>query len=181
MPYDPNWPDTTTKFADSGGGSVGLSSTSFSLLGGAAADIFGGFADLDKSKGNEIEASNYRQASEFATYEAKVQNATTAVQEAQTQRQVYQGLGKVAASIGGSGFSDSGSGGDILRSSAQQGALQSAIAEQTGQVAEAGYKEQAKSYESMAEASDMAAHAQKMAAYGSFASGGLKLVGAAML
>ncbi len=172
-------------FDDSGdfGGSSrssgpGLSSSTFGLAGGAASDIFGAYGTGLKAKGNELEAENYREASKFATLEAQIQHSTTAVQESQAQRQAIQGIGMASASIAGAGFGSGGSAGDILRSSAQQGALHSAVVEQTGQVQEIGFEEQAKSYENMAKAADLAAQSQKAAGIGGYVMGGIKLAGA---
>jgi hypothetical protein len=165
----------------SGGPSSGLSSSTFGLLGSAAGDIFAGFGADYKARGNELEAENYREASKFATFEAQIQESTTAIQTAQATRQAYQGIGKSEASVAGAGFGGGGSAGDILRSSAEQGALQAAVAHQTGQVAEIGFEEQAKSYANMAEAADLAAKAQRTSGLGSFVTGGLKLAGAALL
>src|ERR1019366_2908418 len=48
-----------------------------------------------------------------------------------------------------SGFGEGGSGGDILRSSASEGALNRAVLVQQGHITEAGYQEQADSYTAM--------------------------------
>ena len=156
-----------------------LSSSDFALAGGAASDIFSSFGSQFRAKGNKIEADSYRQASQFATLEAAVQHSTTGINEMQARRQAYQGLSASEASIAGAGFTEEGSAFDILRSSAQQGALDAAVAAQTGQIAELGYKEQATAYEGMAKASDLAAAAQKMAGKGSILSAGIKIAGIA--
>lgn len=158
-----------------------ISQSQFNLAGGGISDIFQGIGASYKAKGNRIEAENYRQASQFADLEAKLQNATTTVETAQTRRQAYQGLGRTQADVAGAGFGEGGSAGDLLRSSAQQGALQAAVAQQTGQVAEIGFQEQAKSYENMASAADEAGKAQGIAGLASFAMGGLKLAGSLAL
>lgn len=147
----------------------------YNLVGSGVSDLFQGIGANYKAKGNRLEAENYREASKFADLEAKLQGATTDVETAQVKRQAYQGLGRTSADIAGAGFGTSGSAGDLLRSSAQQGALQAAMAHQTGQVAEIGFQEQSKSYANMADAADLAAQAQETSGIGSFITGGLKL------
>ncbi len=151
----------------------------YGLIGGGVSDIFQGIGGGYKARGNRYEAENYREASRFADLEAKIQHATTTVETSQVLRQVYQGLGRVEAGAAGAGFTSGGSAGDILRSSAQQGALQASMATQTGQVAEIGYEEQSKSYANMAKAADEAAKAQEFGSIGSFATGAVK-IGAAV-
>ncbi len=70
--------------------------------------------------------------------------------------------------MGGAGFAASGSGLDILRSGAQQGAIMLATTSQQGLITEAGYTEQQQSYNIMATAAGEAAAAEKTAATGAY-------------
>lgn len=164
---------------DGGGGGGGGFSPSYSLLGGGASDIFSAFGQNYKAQGNRIEAEMYGRAAKFADTEAVVSESSTNIQEAQQQRQVYQGLGDVSAAIAGEGFDASGSGLDILRSSAQQGSLQAAAIKQQGLINTTGYQEQAANYRSMQKASELAAKSNESAGIGGLISGGIK-IGAAL-
>jgi hypothetical protein len=84
----------------------------------------------------------------------------------QSERQSYQSMSQTKADIAGGGFAASGSGLDILASSASQGALQQSVIQQQGLITEQGYEEQAQSYLNMESAADMAASAEKKAATG---------------
>jgi hypothetical protein len=83
----------------------------------------------------------------------------------QAERQMYSSMSQTRADIAGGGFAASGSGLDILASSASQGALQQAVIQRQGLITEEGYQEQAQSY-NMESAADMAASAEKKAATG---------------
>jgi hypothetical protein len=144
--------------------------------GSAVGDIFSGFGDYTKMKGDYAEAVNYNIAANFANQEAAFTKQSTAIQEFQAQRNLYQSLGSTEAQVAGAGFAAAGSGLDILRDSASQGALQQAIIERQGLITEAGYKEQAQSYENMANAAVKAAGAANTAATGSFVGAGLKVL-----
>jgi hypothetical protein len=82
------------------------------------------------------------------------------------ERATYQSMSQTKADIAGGGFAASGSGLDILASSASQGALQQSVIQQQGLITEQGYEEQAQSYLNMESAADMAASAEKKAATG---------------
>jgi hypothetical protein len=75
-------------------------------------------------------------------------------------------IGGQRADVAGAGFAESGSALDLLRSSAQQGALNRAVLGQQGLIQEAGYKEQAQSYTNMSEAATIAGNAENKAAEG---------------
>jgi hypothetical protein len=160
---------------------TGLNAGTFGTLGQGASDIFSGMAEGEKAQGARLEAQSYEAAAEFAGLEAQISKSTTSINTAQATRQGYQGIGRVQAGVAGAGFSGAGSGGDILRSSSQQAALQAGVASQTGQIATIGYQEQQKSYESMAQASEMAAKADETSSIGSYISGGVKIAGTIMM
>lgn len=148
------------------------------LAGGAVGDLFAADGYRSKAEGNRQEAKHYRHAGDLADQNARFTAESTAIQAFQTERQVYQGLGSIEAAVAGSGGADSGSALDILRSSAQQGALQEAVLQRQGLISEQGYKEQANSYRDMAVSADRAARDAEDAARGSTLTGILKGAGA---
>src|ERR1700679_700573 len=85
-------------------------------LGGAVGSLF-------TSEGNTAEANSYTSAGELEEQNAQLTAASTRIQETQMARQVSQSLGTTQADVAGAGFTESGSALDILKSSAQQGAL----------------------------------------------------------
>ncbi len=136
--------------------------------------MFAGQAAGFKAKGSEFEKQNYLLASDLAEQNAKFTETSTAIKQAQLTRQQYQATGGVEAEVAGAGFAESGSALDILRESAQQGAITHAVADEQGLITEAGYKEQAQSYQNMASAAQVAIDADKAAQEGSTITGIIK-------
>jgi hypothetical protein len=135
-------------------------------IGGAVSDLFAASADRSKAAGDRIVAQDYDLASSLATQNEKFTETSTAIKQAQNDRQIYGAMGGITADTAGAGFAASGSSLDILRDSASQGALTKAVAGQQGLITEAGYTEQATSYTNMAAAANMAANAEDKAAEG---------------
>jgi hypothetical protein len=160
---------------DPNGGASGfgsrLSSATFSDIGGAVADIFAADAAttsaslkaqglrieaegtdisaqslLLRSQGDLAEASEYDLASALATQNAAYTEASTRIQAAQEERATVMQIGAQRAAIASGGGAAGGSAGDILRDSAAQGALARGVLVSNGQIKEAGFVEQAKSY-----------------------------------
>lgn len=140
---------------------MALSEKTFSDAGGAVSDLFNAAgatksADLSaeglrlKATGDLAEAGQYDLASTLATQNEEYTKTSTAIQEAQQQRNTTMQVGSQQASVAGAGFAQSGSALDILADSARQGALAQATLGQQGLITEAGYKEQADSYTMMA-------------------------------
>jgi hypothetical protein len=123
-------------------------------------------ADLLQGQGDVIEGQSYGEAASLATLNAQYTTASTAIQEAQNERQQYQVIGNEKAQVAGAGLASSGTAADLLRSSAYQGALNQQITGAQGQIQVAGYEEQAQSYTAMQEAAGLAAQAQTQAAAG---------------
>jgi hypothetical protein len=123
-------------------------------------------ADILQGQGDILEGQTYGLAANLATLNAQYTQQSTAIQAAQAQRQTYMALGGARAAAGGSGSSGGGSAGDILRNSAQQGALNQAVITQQGLITQAGYTEQAAAYELQQQAAGVAAQAQNVAAAG---------------
>lgn len=165
-------------------------------LGGAVQDLFAGFGSLDSSKGSQLTADallkagasyklaqrSYIRAEGIATHDAAISRQITRIQEQQNNRQVYQSESATQSEVAGAGFAAGGSGGDILRSSAQQGALAAHLIQLQGRETATAYVEQAQAYKGQAAnegiamaqveteaASEMQlAQSQKKAATGSF-------------
>lgn len=153
---------------------MALGGATFSDAGGAVSDIFAGFGAASKAQGDQIEAQNYGLAAGYASEEEQYAATSTAIQEAQAERESYRTISGQQADVAGAGFAASGSALDLLRSSAQQGAMQQAVLGQQGLITEQGYQEQAASYTNMQQAANIAASAEKTAETGDFIAGGLK-------
>jgi hypothetical protein len=69
--------------------------------GAAASDIFAGFAADDKIKGDEAEQQQYSDAAALAKQNARVTADSTAIQEAQAQREVYMSTGRTESEVAG--------------------------------------------------------------------------------
>lgn len=148
------------------------SQQAFGNFGTAASDLFAGFAASDKIKGDQLEAASYGEAASLALQNEQFTKVSTGIQEAQQQRELNLSLGRTQSEIAGAGFTGSGSGLDILRSSAAQGSIQKAVTGQQGLITEAGYQEQANAYTNMESAAYAAAKGEKMAQTGDFIAAG---------
>ena len=152
---------------DAGGGGglslpgMKLSSATFNDIGGAVNDLFSAESNAEslniKAQGDLAEAQTYGLAEGLANQNAQFTANSTAIQQMQADRALTMSLGSTKADVASSGFAESGSALDILRDSAQQGALQRQVLTQQGQITEAGYEEQAKSYGIMQSAATTAA------------------------
>lgn len=105
-----------------------------------------------KAQGDIAEATNYDAAAVLAQQNEAYTAQSTRVQQAQLGRQVTQAIGGQRASVAAAGFGTGGSAYDLMRDSAQQGALARGVLGQQGAITEAGYDEQARSYTTMANA-----------------------------
>ncbi len=156
--------------------------------GAAASDLFSGLgglisgngqaaADEFNAEGDTKEAAAYRLAAGLSTENAAIQTASTGIQKTQTMRQIFLAGGTQVASLASNGFENGGSGGDILRSTAEQGAIQKQLVGTQGQIQENAYTQQANSYTGLAESADEAARAAQASANASRSGGVLKAVG----
>jgi hypothetical protein len=160
------------------GGTSGYGPSNAAAAGNAASDLFAGFGDFDKAKGDEAEQQQYSDAAAYAGQESQFTAQSTAIKEAQQNRELSLALGKTESQVAGAGFAMSGSASAVLRSSAQQGALQQAVTGQQGMITEQGFNEQQQAYESMASAAGEAAKSANTAAIGSFVAAGFSAVAA---
>lgn len=154
---------------------VQLSSSTFSNAGGAVSDLFGSFAAKSKAAGDRAEAGNYRLAAQYADQNVVYSQWSTAIKEHQADRELTKSLGQTTADVSGAGFAAGGSGLDILRESASEGALAKSVLGEQGLITQEGYKQQSQSYRNMADAADMAAKAEDTASTGALIAGGVKL------
>lgn len=157
---------------------MAFGSGTINSVGGAVSDLFAASAHEAKAKGLRIEAQNYDLSSEFSLKSEKFTEVSTAVKQAQLDRENFQMIGGQQADVAGAGFAASGSALDLMRDSAQQGALTKAIGSEQGLITEEGYKVQAQSYKNMSDAARMAADAEDTAAFGANISAGFKAVSA---
>lgn len=125
-----------------------------------------GQADLLKAKGDALEGTQYGEAATLSDLNSEFTKQSTAIQTAQADRALFGVMGTQRADIAASGFGEGGSGGDILRDSASQGALSRAVLNQQGLITEAGYQEQADSYRTMQSAAGIAVQSDTLAAQG---------------
>ena len=124
-------------------------------------------------------ARNTRLPAQLAGQNAQFTQMSTAIKDAQTAREISKAQGATTAAVAGGGFATSGSALDILRDSAQQGAITRAVGQQQGLVTEAGYNEQQQSYTLMAGAANQAAAAEQEAAKGAKIGAVMQFAGAA--
>ncbi len=144
-------------------GAVGSLFAGFSA--GAKADMFRieSKADLLKGKGDLLEADSYDKAQALALQNEKFTEQSTAIQQAQSDRSIYQATGAIRANVGASGLQMSGSATDVLADSARQGELQKQVLGYQGLMTEAGYTEQAETYANMSGAAHIASDAETLA------------------
>lgn len=133
-------------------------------IGGAVQDIFASQAQASglrlRSRGNLAEAELYDESGRLAKLNEEYTKQSTEIQNVQAERNILQTIGAQQAEVGAAGLASSGSALDLLRSSAQQGALTHQIITQQGAITEAGYEEQARAYSIMAGAARDAATTQ---------------------
>lgn len=110
-----------------------------------------------KAQGDLAEADNYDLAADLALKNQQYTATSTRVQQAQSDRAIYQAIGGQRAQVAGAGFASSGTALDLMRDSASQGALARGVLGQQGAITEAGFKEQQDSYKTMSAAARMTA------------------------
>lgn len=158
---------------------MAFGTATISSIGGAVQDLFASEAHGLKAKGLRLEAENYEDAADFAEQNAEFSRISTGIKLAQQDREIYKVTGGITADVSGAGFDMSGSALDIMRDSAAQGSLMSAVAGQQGLIQEEGYQVQAKSYNNMSQAAKFAAEAEDKAGTASKWAAGFKFATAA--
>jgi len=133
--------------------------------------IFSGVGDLFSAQGDFAAAKLDKQAAQIGQEEEQLEKSSTALQESAQNRQNYQVIGSQIASVGGAGFSESGSGLDLLRSSQAQGAIKEQLIGVQGQIQVEGTKLQVVSAEAQAAAAEAAGQASQSSGFGSILGG----------
>jgi hypothetical protein len=146
---------------------------------GAASSLLGGVSSLiggnAASAGSKAAAKAYGVAAGYADQNAQLALENEALAQKGTEitklgftRQLYQVMGGARADVAASGLAQSGSAEDVMRSTAQQGALTKSLITLQGDIAAKGYeaeslsyKAQAASYAGQAQAATAQAGAQK--------------------
>ena len=141
--------------APTDGGGFSLSST-FGRIGSVGSSAAGAVSDLFAAEGDRAEAANYNEAAALALQNVEFSKQMTSIRETQAQREITQTIGAQGAAYAGGNIAESGTALDVLRSSAQQGAMQQYIIGAQGAAQESAYQEQATSYERMASAASSA-------------------------
>lgn len=128
-----------------------LTDSQYTDLGGAVSDIFG-------AAGAMSSASAYETAAKIASSNADITLRSGQIQAEQEQRTVFQALGAEKATTAGAGFNTtSGSAGDLLRSSVQQGALAKQLIVNQSEITAQGFEQQAAAYKGQAGAAKTSA------------------------
>lgn len=150
-------------------------------IGNALGDFGGAVGSLFQGFGDEEAAQTYTQAGNLegvaATYAGEGSTLvaqSTAIQTAQTQRQVNLTLGSQQAEVSGAGLKGGGSNSYLLASSAQQGALATALVQEQGAVTQIGFQEQQEALLAQQQTDYGLASQASSAATGSFIGGALK-------
>lgn len=107
---------------------------------GAASDIFGG---IQGAKGYKAASDAYTAAGKLAQENAQTTERSTAIQEAQSKRQVYGAISGEKAAMAGSGLASGGSNQYLLSSAEQQGGVTRSLIANQGLITERGYQAEA--------------------------------------
>jgi hypothetical protein len=128
----------------------------FSQLSGAASDLGAAVSDFTAASGNQAQANSYGEAAKVAGQNEQVVANQTAIQQAQTSRQIYKTVSAQGAAGAGAGLKESGSMQDLMRESGLQGGLQHAQVAAQGLIQEASLEQQKESYLGMQNAANTA-------------------------
>ena len=144
---------------------MALSDNTFEDLGGGVSSLFSGLGEF-------ASASAYTKASKLNQANALVAESSANINADLEVRNAMQARGTIEASTAATGFTLSGSAGDIMRMQAQQGGLAKTLILQQGEL-------QSQSYQAQAAAEQGQAAAAKKAGSGGLFGGLLKLAGGA--
>lgn len=121
----------------------------FGDAGNAVSDIFSAI-------GAQQSAKSYRTAAKFSDRNAQLAEYATDVQLTQARREAYLGIGREIAGVSASGFTQSGSALDLVRSANQQASLQQSALQLQGAINVNSYKQQAEAERDQAKSADAA-------------------------
>lgn len=122
-------------------------------LGSAVSDLFG-------AAGSSEAASAYGTAANIALSNEALTKRSTAIQAQQSDIQTFKALGTETADVSGAGFTQGGSAGDLLRSSAQQAALSKQLIVNQGNITAQGFEQQAAAYKGQEKAANTQSEGQ---------------------
>lgn len=105
----------------------GLLGSAIGSVGSAVGDLYTQNAYYQAAQGYTQAGNMENQAAGIFDQNALIDKASGGIQLAQARRALYQNESSTMAASGGAGLSGSGSMGDVLRGSGQQGALQQAL------------------------------------------------------
>lgn len=125
-------------------------------IGSAFGDLGGAVSDLFASEGSRAEASAYGKAETLANQDAVMALESSKIQQYQHTRQANIAMGQEQAAAAGNNLAG-GSAADLLRSSAQQASLGTALLGLQGQIQAQGFREQAQALQGEQEAAKKAA------------------------
>lgn len=152
-----------------------MSSAGISNIGQGIGDIGGAVSDLFGAAGSTQAASSYGTAAKIALSNEALTKRSTAIQAQQQDISTFKVLGTETADVAGAGFTQGGSAGDLLRSSAQQAALSKQLIVNQGNITAQGYQQQAAAYEGQEQASKTQAAGQGIGGLLSIASAAFAL------
>jgi len=116
---------------------------------GAANDLLGGIggflSGMDAAAGDKAAAGMYAQAARYSALE-------TGIKEVAANRALYQVTGAASAAIAQSGLKNSGSASEVMRSTAQQGAVTKALIALQGKIDYSSYMAMSKAAQAQADA-----------------------------
>ncbi|MGD9878921.1 MAG: tail fiber domain-containing protein [Reyranella sp.] len=142
---------------------------------GAFSDIGSGVQSLFSAKGSRQNAASLDEAARLTEINARISKASTGIQLAATQRDIYRVLGGQRADIAGAGFSMSGTALDLAADSAAQGAIARGLVTTQGAIEEQGFRIQAQNLRAEAQAARSAAKSSSFGGFLSIATGVLGL------
>lgn len=145
---------------------VDFADADFGQLGGAVDSLFTGI-------GASEAAGSYKKSAKALRVNAKLEEESFNIKRAMLGRQIYGTLGGQKADVAAAGFKASGSGLDLLRDSAAQGALAKAALGLQKDIA-------VKNWNDQADASEASAAAEQTAAAGSFIGSALNVAAFAL-
>jgi len=148
---------------------------------GAAGSFLGGQANSAalqaSAEGYRKEAQGFRDAANLEGFNIAYAGASGQLQDFAAARQIYKSESGTRADVAGAGFSGQGSAGDILRESAQQGAMQRSIIGTQTAINENTYKIQQTAYNAEADQADAAASAAEAQASAASTGGIMDAIG----
>lgn len=118
---------------------------------GAAGDLLGGITGF--MAGNAA-AGGYKTAASMAQNNAQLSAASTQLKLVRQRRQAFQALGGQQRDVAAAGLANSGSALDVMRSSARDAALDSALINEQGQINVNDYLAKSSEYTAQANASE---------------------------